>query len=455
MIALLLHPARAAAVAAAVILSLAGCGPGPIAETTVPSEVDARFLHEWNDALTDVLVTDIVSPPVASRLYVYPNLAAYEVLASLDPGFRPLGGQLRSLGTPPEPPPGVDAELAATIAFSTVARGMVFGPGPLEAREDSVRAAADAALPSGTVAASIAFAEAVAETVQARIAADGYAESRAAQGYTVDATDDGRWRPTPPDYMEGLEPNWSSLTPYAIASADAHAPAPPTPFDTTDGSAFMQETMEVYHAVREATAADSAIAMFWDCNPLVSQHDGHFVSFSKKITPGGHWLGIAGIAARTAGADAMRTAEAYTLTAVSLADGFISCWDEKYRSCLTRPETVINARIDPDWRPILQTPSFPEYTSGHSVVSGAASTVLTELFGDDFAFDDDTEVDFGLPVRSFTSFEHAAEEAAVSRLLGGIHYRPAIDNGLEQGRGVGRALLSSVRTRTQALASND
>ena len=126
---------------------------------------------------------------------------------------------------------------------------------------------------------------------------------------------------------------------------------------------------------------------------------------------------------------------------MALADGFISCWEEKYNSELIRPETLINRYIDENWTPVLQTPPFPEYPSGHSVVSGAASVVLTRLFGDNFAYDDDTEVRYGLPVRSFTSFNQAAEEAALSRLYGGIHYRAAIDKGLLQGRKLGQHVV--------------
>lgn len=276
------------------------------------------------------------------------------------------------------------------------------------------------------------------------------------QRYIVVADDAGRWMPTPPDYAEGLEPNWNKLRPFVLTSAEEFVPVPPTPYDSTRGSLFWEEMIEVYEAVKDGDEEHAEIANFWDCNPLVSTHVGHFVTFAKKITPGGHWMDIASLAARQAELDAMRASEAYVLTAIALADGFISCWDEKYRSCLIRPETVINRHLDPSWKPILQTPPFPEYTSGHSVVSGAASVVLTELLGEDFAFVDTTEVRFGLPARSFDSFRAAADEAALSRLYGGIHYRPAIENGISQGRNVGRSVIERIRTRTQpTLASND
>jgi membrane-associated phospholipid phosphatase len=163
-------------------------------------------------------------------------------------------------------------------------------------------------------------------------------------------------------------------------------------------------------------------------------------------------MGIVGIAARKSGADLMRSAEAYARTAIALADGFISVWDEKYRSNLVRPETAINAHLDERWAPLLQTPPFPEYTSGHSGISTAAATVLTDQFGEGFAFTDSTEIAYGLPVRSFTSFNQAAAEAAISRLYGGIHYRMAIEEGVSQGRKVGELVVQRVRTRDPASA---
>ena len=114
---------------------------------------------------------------------------------------------------------------------------------------------------------------------------------------------------------------------------------------------------------------------------------------------------------------------------------------------------MINQYIDEEWKPVLQTPPFPEYTSGHSVVSGAASTALTDIFGDDFSFSDDTEMAYGLPVRNFTSFEQAASEAAISRMYGGIHYRAAVEVGVEQGRDLGKFLVEKLKmTKNKTLA---
>ena len=101
-------------------------------------------------------------------------------------------------------------------------------------------------------------------------------------------------------------------------------------------------------------------------------------------------------------------------------------------------------QIDPDWKPILETPPFPEHTSAHSVASKTASLMLTDLFGENYIFNDSTEIPFGLPVRKFNSFEHASNEAAVSRIYGGIHYRPAVEMGKEQGKKLGEFLIEKL-----------
>jgi hypothetical protein len=143
----------------------------------------------------------------------------------------------------------------------------------------------------------------------------------------------------------------------------------------------------------------------------------------------------------------MLSAEAYVKVACALADGFIACWDAKYKHNLIRPESYINQYIDPEWAPLIQTPPFPEHTSGHSAVSAAAATVLTNLYGDNFAFSDSTETEFGIPPRSFNSFQEAASQVGLSRLYGGIHYRRGNEAGLKCGRQVGQFVFEQVKTR--------
>ena len=204
---------------------------------------------------------------------------------------------------------------------------------------------------------------------------DNYKETRTFPKYSI-TEDPDKWKPTPPDYMDGIEPHWSKIRPFVIQSPDQFTPPPPTPFDMDKNSQFYKEVIEVYEALKTEEEERKAIASFWDCNPYVSHHKGHVMFATKKITPGGHWIGIAKIASQKANADMMKTVETYAKTSIALADAFISCWDEKYRSNLIRPETVINQYIDEDWLPALQTPPFPEYTSGHSVISRAAAIAL-------------------------------------------------------------------------------
>jgi len=202
------------------------------------------------------------------------------------------------------------------------------------------------------------------------------------------------------------------------------------------------------HDVRQTLTDDQrALTAFWDCNPYVMNVRGHAMFATKKVTPGGHWIAIAGIASQKAKADMMQSAEAYARTAIALADGFIASWDTKYRTNMIRPETVINKYVDEAWEPLLQTPPFPEYTSGHSVISTAAAEVLSDEYGPAFAFSDSSEMSYGLTARSFPSFKTAAAEAAISRLYGGIHYRQAIEEGVKQGRKVGELVVARVKTR--------
>ena len=164
-------------------------------------------------------------------------------------------------------------------------------------------------------------------------------------------------------------------------------------------------------------------------------------------------MGITSITTRMSESNFMETVEAFARVSIGLADGFISSWDEKWRSILVRPETLINQYLDEDWAPLLQTPPFPEYTSAHSVISASAATILTDIFGEPFHFEDTTELEFGLPARSFESFGQASEEAAISRLYGGIHYLPACEIGVIQGRKVGSFIVSKLKTRKSAIKS--
>jgi hypothetical protein len=413
-----------------------------------------RF-HQTMKQLTDIIVHDIFSPPVASRIYAYPSIAAYEAIVHAHPEYQTLAGQLTDLD--PLPQPNADEEycfpLASLQAFMTTGKTFIFSEDKMEKYQRVVMQEVDSLnLPKDIQERSIAFGNEIASHILAWADKDNYKETRTFPKYSIN-DDPGKWKPTPPSYMDGIEPHWREIRPFVLDSATQFVPLPPTEFSTDKSSKFFKETMEVYEALEQDTDDRVAIAQFWDCNPYTSHTYGHVMYATKKITPGGHWIGITQIACKQANADFMKTVQAYALTSIALADGFISCWDEKYRSKLVRPETYINEHIDEDWAPILQTPPFPEHTSGHSVISRAAAVALTSLFGEDFAFEDTTEIEYGLPMRAYDSFIQASEEAAVSRLYGGIHYRPAIDYGVQQGQDVGTFIIENLQMKSQ-LGSN-
>ena len=412
-----------------------------------------EFYHRSVKQLTDVIVHDIFSPPQAGRIYAYSSIAGYEALAAGDPTRRSLAGQIPHLEPAPAPPADVEISypIAALAAQLKTGKSLIFSEDKITAFEDELFAElAEIRVPEATLAASIAYGQAVADHVIRWYDGDNYKQSRTFPKYSI-TEDPSKWQPTPPDYMDGIEPSWGKIRPFALDRPDQFKPAPPTPYSEEKDSDWWRGVEEVYTALQTDDETEAAerreIAKFWDCNPYVSHHVGHVMFATKKITPGGHWINIAAIAARQAKADFATTAQAYAMVSMAMHDGFISCWDEKYRSSLVRPETFINRHLDEEWRPLLQTPPFPEHTSGHSVVSRACAVVLTDLFGDNFAFTDDSEVEYELPARDFTSFYHASEEAALSRLYGGIHYRPAIDYGVTQGEAVGKHLLERVVPR--------
>jgi hypothetical protein len=275
------------------------------------------------------------------------------------------------------------------------------------------------------------------------VAGDGFNKLNNMPRYIL-RNGDGYWKPTPPAFMAPVEPHWNSLRTFYLDSVQQFKPEPPVPYDTARNSSFYKMMKEVYDVDGEKNAGKQEIANFWDCNPFAVQQIGHVEFGLKKISPGGHWVGITGIACRQRKLNIEQTALVHALVSIGLADAFMACWDEKYRSNRVRPEHVIQKLIDPAWKPLLQTPPFPEYVSGHSVASNAAAVILTNIFGDSFAFTDNTEMEFGLKARKFSSFNAAAAEASISRMYGGIHYRDAIDQGVWQGREIGMFMVGKM-----------
>lgn len=412
------------------------------------------------DTVTGIMVHDIFSPPVASRIYVYPNIAAYEIMAQNSTRYESLQGQLKGLDSIPklDPNSGVNKNLAALIAHIEVSKQLIFSEEALEKYRDSLYGKWGSENQT-EFNVSKEYALKVVDRIKIWMGKDNYKETRTSSKFSVYANQPGRWQPTPPSYMDGVEPHWGEIRTLAMDSASQFRPIAPNPFSTDKNSLFYREAKETYDVGNtisnklievekdqsKSIPEESAIASFWDCNPYATVIQGHMMFAKKKNTPDAHWINIAKIALKKSESDFETTVFTFTITSIGIFDSFISCWEEKYRSNVVRPETYINQNIDENWKPQLQTPPFPEYVSGHSVVSLCSAIILTSIFGDNFSYIDDSEVPFGLPKRPFKSFKQAAEEASISRLYGGIHYRAAIENGMIQGKEIGDLVVNKLK----------
>ena len=410
---------------------------------------DPELFHEAMQNLTDIIVYDIFSPPVASRIYAYPTIAAYEAMRFSDPkSYKSLNGQLNGLEEIIYPDDkNINPNLSALYAFNKVARKFIFSLEKMDDFENNFqKKLKDFDIPYKVIKSSKKFGDIVADHILKWAEVDNYNKTRTYPKYFIQE-DEKRWRPTPPDYMSGIEPHWSEIRTMVLDSSNMFPSKPPLKFDLTKGSPFQKQLQQVYEIGIELSDEQLEMAKFWDCNPYVVHHTGHAMFATKKITPGGHWIGITEIAARKNKSNFSNTINAYVNVSIVLFDAFISCWDDKWKTLVVRPETLINKYYDEEWMPILQTPPFPEYTSGHSVISTAAAIKLTDLFGNDFKFTDTTELKYGLPERNYTSFYHASQEAAISRLYGGIHYMMAIEEGAKQGEKVGEHIVKKIQTK--------
>ncbi len=409
----------------------------------------ADDLMKSHRKLEEAIINDFFSPPVAVRIYTYSHVAAFEVLAKMDSSLQPLAGQLRDLNPIPEPEKGkkIDLSYAALVALSKTGRKLVYTEYFLDSLDNQLLSKAKSlGMAEPEIQQSIAYGEAVSKHILDWASKDNYKQMRSWDFYTP-IKEEGKWIPTPPDYFDALEPHWPKLRCMVLDSAAQFRPAPPTPYSKEKNSAFYKEAMEVYDSVKNKNDSTVAIAKFWDDAPFQPTVKGHMMSGQKKLTPPGHWLCIGQNIAHEKDFDLSKLSEMYTLSSIAMLDATISCWDAKYYYNYIRPVTVLQSFKEDSWMPILYTPNFPEYTSGHSVFSGAASEVMTLTFGDNYAFTDSSEQRFGLENRKFTSFSHAADEAAISRMYGGIHFMPAIVNGVQQGREVGKFTIQKIKTR--------
>jgi hypothetical protein len=473
------------AVALTASAMLAACSQAP--------QSDARMVSEWMHTLYGAIRAERLSPPVASRILVYAATALYSGLASADPGLPPLAGRLNGLPELPQPrsPRRYDGALIAIAAERVVLDSLLREALPTTRAAftrlaDSLSMARVAAGVSGTVRPqSEDLGRRIGLTIVAWSRSDGFDATRGRQ--YVPPTGPGLWvsdappntyaaqnlsgasefvaldnpanilqaggasdralilnRPKraglvalPPVNMAGAsEPYWGEVRPFALRRWDECAvPVPPT-YSTDTGSAFYQDAKTVHLAKQRLTPDQRSVALYWADNA------------GESGTPPGHWIAIASQMVSQRRLSAPQTARLVLLTAVAQADAFIASWGYKYRHSLIRPRAYIRRVIDPTWEPLIPTPPFPEYPSGHAAQSAAAAAVMTALIGD-VPFDDSTSLSIGHAVRRFKSFRAAAEEAGLSRVYGGIHF-PFGNTG---GRVLGECVGAKVVERLQGQRS--
>jgi len=397
--------------------------------------------------LNDVVLQNGFPPMIASRNYVYANIAAFECVAAGDDNYISLAGQIKHMPAMPKPTTkDIDFSLAALFAFIKVGNSVTFPEGSMMGYYDDLKKVADSiGMPDRILKNTIAFSDTISISVINWSKKDNYAQTRTAERYTVLYNIPGRWIPTPPMYGPAVEPHWREIRTMVMDSASQFKPVAPPLYDINNtNSDFYKAMMEVKTIGENLTDEQKHIADFWDDNPSKLNVVGHISFVTKKFSPPGHWMNIVGIGAKAAKADFKTTVAAYAETAIALFDAFISCWDEKYRSNYVRPETEIN-KIDDKWHPYIQTPPFPSYTSGHATNSAAAAEIMTKWFGDNLSFTDTSLLEFGIKNREIKSFRGAAAEAAMSRLYGGIHFRFDNENGAASGKRLGEFICSKLK----------
>jgi hypothetical protein len=408
---------------------------------------DLADLNQANRKLLEIAMEDGFSPPVASRVYVYPHIAYYITLRSFYPDSLPeLISKLNELKDVIIPEKtNSNPELAALLSFCKTAKKLVFSEHYVESYIEKILKTAELrGMSEAGIRSSIEYAEDLSNQIAKWFSKDHYIETRTMDRYTS-TKKRGEWIETPPDYTIGLEAHWMKIRPLVIDSINIFKPASgPPPYNTSKNSEFYKMVMEVYEESKKLDSAKIEIAWYWDDNPNISQHVGHLVTMTHKISPPGHWLNIIHQVSERENCSLFKATQAYTFAAIAMFDAIISCWYEKYKTNLVRPITYIQENIDHNWRTLIQTPPFPEYTSGHSATSAAAATVLTNIFGDNYAFTDSTEVLFQLPARSFKSFNQAAWEVSLSRFYGGIHYMISVVDGNKQGNFIANKILEQI-----------
>ncbi len=404
-----------------------------------------NYLVRCNQKLVDVIMEDLFSPAVASRVKVYPNIAAYEILSKKSGELRSFQGKLTGLDPIPAPMNKVDYSLSALFAFTTVAKKLVYSEHLFKAFEDKeeknwlIRHKNETALLKN----SKEYANKVAQHIIMWIQKDNYDYTRTLSRYVL-SDSAGAWVPTSPAYANALEPNWGLMRSLVFDSTNQIKVIPNFPYSEDTSSVYYKNAIAVYNQSLDLDTAKRLTAWYWDDNPNILKSNGHVMYFIHKVSPCGHWVRIASQAIKNRGLNEYETAKVFAILSVGIYEAFIGCWKEKYSSNAVRPETYFNRVISPQWKSYIETPPFPEYSSGHSVTSSTSATILMALIEQPYVFTDSSVMYINLPPRRFNSFREASDQASISRFYGGIHYMPSLDNGIIQGKEIGNFIVEKL-----------
>jgi hypothetical protein len=408
---------------------------------------DSNVPANWYFLLYDRVKVEKLSPPVVARIFGVTGVTLYQAVQGGMQRHLSLVGQLNELDSLPTArddqryywPSAANAALAEVLGrlFANMPNSIAaFNHLQTQLENALENSSPGNSISEDVIHRSLAFGQAVGGGVATWAASDGFAQYNNCS--FTPPVGPGLWRPTPPAFVSNpLQPCWGQLRPIVLNSSSECSPPPPPGFSTDPQSELYTQALEDYDTVNNLTTDQKFIAQFWADNA------------GQTGTPAGHWIDIVRQISQRAPLNLGQSAEPFARVGVAVSDAFIGCWQTKYTYNFIRPVTYIDDNIDPLWLPFLVTPAFPEYTSGHSTQSAAAAVVLSDMLGDNYAFVDTTAVDHStlppLASSSFSSFNAAAQQAAISRLLAGIHFRAAIENGFAQGRCIGNTILNSVQ----------
>ncbi len=395
------------------------------------------YYHTDTTGLRSLMATAYASiqregtvPPHAARIYAYTAIAYYEGLRLGYPSTRSLAGQLNGLLALPTPSKKhLEWDQVGINAASYVLSELLKQNKALH--HDTVQGIS-ALLSTNAGTSEVQYGALLGKEILEYANTDGFLTTRGKQWSAPVSAQ--AWVPTAPAFAPALEPYWGSLRPFVMKPDYSECVPKAIPSYSEDPESEMyKQAKTVYDISKSLTEDQRSIAIFWADSP------------AETGTPPGHWIMIGRQMIEEKKLSLLEAADLFVRMSIGLNDAFMAGWYCKYRFNLLRPITAIQRFIDPSWTPLLITPNFPEYVSGHSVGSGASSSVLTSLLGTT-SFIDRTHLSRGLGSRSFRSFLDAANEAANSRLYAGIHYPMGNHEGLLVGQCVGS--LVSVRIQT-------